>query len=221
MQNPGGERTYYAGVIYAAQASLIAEQSAVTGMTPQNAIIMLSDGQANAPNSKFPPSGSTASPSNAGYSVVTNSTSNTSTNLAGGTWGTYPDFNDECQQAIKAAQDAQAEGTTVYSVAFGSESNGCGIPGGGGTDTTLWATATGGNPALSLATLTPCVTMQNIASPAVTTGPLAGTSFFYADQTSVPNCSASSLAHFSTLADIFNAIANSFTTPRLLPNSAT
>ncbi len=218
MQNPGGERTYYAGVIYAAQASLLAEQNSISGLQTQNAIIMLSDGQANAPNSKFPQSNTSAAPTNAGYSVVTNSTGNTTTNLAGGTWGTYPDFNDECQQAIKAAQDAQAAGTQIWSVAFGSEASGCAT--GGGTDTTLWATATSGNAALSLATFTPCVTMENIASPAVTSGPLAGTTFFYADTSSV-GCSGANLGKFPTLSDIFNAVANSFTTPRLLPNNAT
>jgi hypothetical protein len=226
MQNPGGERTYYAGVIYAAQASLIAEQNSIAGLQTQNAIIMLSDGQANAPSSSFPAPGSTVSPSNAGYAVV--SDTSTTNNLAGGTWGTYPDFHDQCQQAIQAAQDAQNAGTTIWSVAYGSEANGCAVSGGGATvvDTTLWASATSGNPALSLATLTPCVTMKNIASPAVTSGPLAGTAFFYADATSASN-GCTDNAHsiggtaFTTLGDIFNAIANSFTTPRLLPNNAT
>jgi hypothetical protein len=228
MQNPGGERTYYASVIYAAQASLLAEQNSISGLQTQNAIIMLSDGQANAPNTSFPSSGSSVTPTSAGYSVTTNSSGNTTTNLAGGTWGTYPDFHDQCQQAIQAAQDAQAAGTTIWSVAYGSEANGCAVSGSGAVvaDTTFWASATSGNPALSLASLTPCVTMKNIASPTVTTGPLAGTSFFYADGTSASN-GCTDNAHsiggsaFTTLGDIFNAIANSFTTPRLLPNNAT
>ena len=222
MQNPGGERTYYAGVIYAAQASLLAEQNSISGMQTQNAIIMLSDGQANAPSSSFPGSGSSASPSGAGYSVVTNSTGNTSTNLAGGTWGTYPDFNDQCQQAIQAAQDAQAAGTIVEAVAFGSEANGCAVPGGGAvvTDTTLWGSATSGNNALSLATLTPCITMRNIASPPIILG-ASEISFFYADQTSAANgCTDNAHTNLTTLTDILQAIANSFTTPRLLPNNA-
>lgn len=223
MQNPGGESTYYASVIYAAQASLIAEQNSITNMQTQNAIIMLSDGEANAPNSKFPPSNSSVTPSGAGYSVVTNSTSNTTTNLAGSTWGTYPDFNDQCQQAIQAAQDAQGAGTIVEAVAFGSEANGCAVPGSGAkvTDTTLWASATGGNAALSLATLTPCITMRNIASPPVLIGS-SEISFFYADQTSAANgCSDNVHTDLTTLSDILMAIANSFTTPRLLPNNAT
>ncbi len=224
MRNPGGERTYYAGVIYAAQASLLAEQSSInsaSGMQTQNAIIILSDGQANAPSSKFPAPGSTVSPSGAGYAVVTNSSSDT-TNLAGGTWGTYPDFNDECQQAIKAAQDAQAAGTIVESVAFGSEANGCAVPGSGAvvTDTTLWASATSGNAPLSLSSLTPCVTMQNIASPPVFIGS-SEISFFYADQTSAANGCVDTLhPTLTTLSDILAAIANSFTTPRLLPTNA-
>ena len=43
---PGGEGTYYAQVIYAAQAALIAQQTANPGS--QNAMIILSDGDATA-----------------------------------------------------------------------------------------------------------------------------------------------------------------------------
>ena len=239
MKNPGGESTYYASVIYAAQAALLAQQAAETtaGFTTQNAMIILSDGQANAANTKFPSSSSTVSPLTTlgetdGISVSTNSTGNgytaggtgthgTGMNLTGGksTWGLYPDFHNECQQAIKAAQDAQNAGTIVYSVAFNSESDGCGVAGSGATvtDTVLLGTATSGQPALSLATLTPCIVMKNMASPASSTG----MTYFYAD-TSSSSSGCTDTAHtVQSIQDIFGAIAATFTTPRLVPNSTT
>ncbi len=218
MKNPGGESTYYGGVIYAAQAALAAEQKANGG---NNALIILSDGQANADNSKFPSSGSSASPSADGFTVTTNSTSNTTTNLTGtsGSFGYYPDFHDECQQAIMAAQAAQTAGTTVFSVAFGSEDDGCAVSGSGVTvtDTTLIATATSGNSALSLSTLTPCITMKNMASPTTANG----TSYFYADSSSASSGCTDTAHTVSQINQIFWAISSYFTTPRLVPNSAT
>jgi hypothetical protein len=185
-------------------------------------MILLSDGQAQAPNTKFPSSSNVpASGQNSqaayGFGVVTNSTSNTTTNLTNTAhaFGYYPDFHDECQQAIMAAQAANAAGTTVYSVAFGSEASGCTVPS-GGTDSTTIATATAGNAAISYSTLTPCLVMKNIASPATATA-----SYFYAD-TSSKSSGCTDTAHTVTeIADIFNAIAATFTSPRLLPNSAT
>jgi hypothetical protein len=218
MKNPGGESTYYGGVIYAAQAALAAEQATYGG---KNAMIILSDGQANADNSKFPssnnvPASGQSSQASYGFGVVTNSTSDTTTNLTNTSksFGYYPDFHDECQQAIMAAQAANTAGTTVYSVAFGSEATGCSSTS-GGTDSTTIATATAGNSTISYGTLTPCLTMKNIASPATTTA-----SYFYAD-TSSKTSGCTDTAHTVTeIADIFNAIAATFTTPRLLPNNA-
>jgi hypothetical protein len=212
MNTTGGENTYYGGVIYAAQDALVAEQKLHSGS--QNAIILLSDGQANAANTKFPPSSSSASPSADGYSVVTNSTSNTG-NLANPTtasdFGKYPDFNDQCQQAIQAGEDATAAGTTVFAVAYGSEDTGC-TSSSGGTDSTL--VATGNNASFTLSTLTPCVTMENIAS---------SLSDFYSDYNQSNDGVATPCEDNShptvNLSDISLAIASTFTTPRLLPNN--
>jgi len=99
MSNPGGEGTYYAGVIYAAQAALTAEQALPGNSGSQNVMILLSDGDATSTQSQM---GSSA----------TNS-------------GTYPSYNHECQQAVTAAQAATAAGTTVYAVAYGATSSGC------------------------------------------------------------------------------------------------
>ncbi|MGO9336878.1 MAG: pilus assembly protein TadG-related protein [Terracidiphilus sp.] len=207
LPNVGGESTYYGGVLYAAQAALVAEQAANPGSL--NAIILLSDGQANADSSKFPQKTSTPSPAASGIAVTSSGSS--TTNLTGGanTFGLYPDFNDECQQAIMAAQSAAAAGTRVYAVAYGSEDSGCGV---GGTDTSL--VATGQNASFTLSTLTPCVTMENIAS---------SLNYFYSDYNqSGSGSSCQDASHtVSTLADIFLAISADFTTPRLIPNSAT
>jgi Flp pilus assembly protein TadG len=57
MQAPGGDGTYYAGVIYAAQAALIAQAASETAANananPQNIMIILTDGEANASASKM------------------------------------------------------------------------------------------------------------------------------------------------------------------------
>jgi len=97
LKTPGGVRTYFAGAIYAAQASVAAEQAARPGS--QNIIIFMSDGEANSMRNQLERS-------------ATNS-------------GTYPSWVDECGQAITAAKAATAAGTRVYSIADGAESSGC------------------------------------------------------------------------------------------------
>jgi len=210
LPNIGGESTYYASVIYAAQAALVQEQKLNSGS--KNAMIILSDGQANADSGKFPAPTSTASTGGLSVTAAGSSTySATATNLLGvaGTWGQYPDYNDECQQAIVAAQAATTAGTTVYGVGYGAEDAGCGA--GGGTDTYLYAT--GNNVPFTLSSLTACVAMENMAS---------NLSTFFSD----PNQSGSgssctdSVHTTTTLADIALAIASKFTTPQLIPNNA-
>jgi hypothetical protein len=93
----GGEGTYYAGVIYAAQAALVAEKTANPGS--QNVMVIISDGDANA----------------------------TSAHMTGAstTSGTYPSTKNQCAQAVTAANAATTAGTKVISVAYGSTSSGC------------------------------------------------------------------------------------------------
>jgi Flp pilus assembly protein TadG len=95
MQTPGGDGTYYAGAIYAAQSSLIAQQAANPGSL--NALIILSDGDAS--------STKIAGASHSG--------------------NVYGSLDDQCQQAVAAAKAATAAGTTVYSIAYGASSSGC------------------------------------------------------------------------------------------------
>ena len=94
LQTPGGQGTYYAGAIYAALSSLAAKQAANPGS--QNALIILSDGDA--------------------------STGNISGTLTKNR--TYPSLSNQCQQGITAAKTAPS-GTTVYTIAYGASSSGC------------------------------------------------------------------------------------------------
>ena len=104
IQDPGGEGTYYAGVISEAQANL----SAITGARAkmQGAIILLSDGDASSRwDSSGPP-----------QSQFTSSTAQS--------YGQY-----ECHQAVTAAQTAANTAnsggfkTWVYSIAYGSSTS--------------------------------------------------------------------------------------------------
>jgi Flp pilus assembly protein TadG len=244
--NVGEGTTYYAAVIYAAQSALLAEQIANPGS--QNAMILLSDGQANTQWIYFPqgslkqsPSANTAAPSTivtgstypAGYDTL-KSTPNTSAYVAahytnptseatGTISGMYPDFFDECQQAILAGQAATYAGTRVYAIAYGSEGTGCGSATHAQDYTDVTLVATGSNlvvplnvPFTSLSALTPCMTMENIAS---------SLTYFYSDYLQSgsgvdPSCQAQ-VNSFTNIGEIFQAISASFTTPRLIPNTAT
>jgi hypothetical protein len=198
LNTDGGEGTYYAGAIYAAQAALLAAQ--VNNSNSKNAIILLSDGAASASSSQMAPPASTTGN---GLSALTST-------------GVYPSAADECQQAIVAAQQATIAGTRVYAVAYGSESSGCTTSSGGtdsGTPVTLPATP---NAAFTLSgsnALTPCITMENIAS---------SLQYFYSDANqSNSNSTCQDNAHTVTyLSQIFQAISSDFTTPRLIPNNA-
>jgi hypothetical protein len=237
----GFGNTYLASSIYEAQAALAAEKSANGGQNAiillsdgnTNASYYSKNssayGTANSTNQyadayQFPsgPAGSevgptSTSPSDPVPAYYTPATSTSSTvgysTLGVNGKGIYPDWYDQCQQAITAAQYATSNGTTVYSVAYGSGSAGCNSGWNIGlTDTTL--TATGANQSFTLSTLDPCVTMENIAS---------SLSTFYSDYKQGGTTGTCVDAAHSTvsLQDIFQAIATNFTTPRLIPNNAT
>ncbi len=110
---PGGESTYYAAVLYAAQAALLQQQAAEqanSSITAQNAIILFSDGDAEAASGNM---ANSASQTCSGCLVATAN-------------GTYPSWKNECQQAITAAQTIASQGTRIYTIAYGAESSGCG-----------------------------------------------------------------------------------------------
>ena len=101
MQTPGGDGTYYAGAIYAATSSLVAQQAANPNSV--NALIILSDGDADSGN------------------IATTGNKN-----AGNNGALYGSSQDQCAQAVAAAKYAQGlPNTTVYTIAYGSPSSGC------------------------------------------------------------------------------------------------
>ncbi|MFZ1015360.1 MAG: pilus assembly protein TadG-related protein, partial [Terracidiphilus sp.] len=85
MAAVGGQGTYYAGAIYAALASLAYQQANNPIPGSKNALIILSDGDANATT---------------GHMTATNGQTLQSN-------GTYPSLKDQCHQAITAAQTAR------------------------------------------------------------------------------------------------------------------
>jgi len=97
LQPIGGAGTYYAQIIYTAQAYLAAEQALYP--QAQNVMILLSDGDANASSSDMPGASTTST--------------------------TYMSTRQQCHQAVTAAQAATAAGTLVYTVAYGAEASGC------------------------------------------------------------------------------------------------
>jgi hypothetical protein len=103
LQTPGGLGTYYAGALWAAQAADLQNQALTGRSGSQNAIIILSDGAANATKMAAKDDGGTAV-SKTAY--------------------TYPSTINQCQQAIDAAQKITAAGTTIYSVAYGADTSG-------------------------------------------------------------------------------------------------
>jgi len=230
--------TDYAPVLYAAQASLIAEQTLHPGS--QNAIILISDSGSNAQWFYFPQGSmwqwpstnssepSTIAPGSNGYDTL-NSTPNLNAapasslstpnqEVSGAISGVYPDFMDECQQGIVAAQAATTAGTTVFSVAYGAGNNsasGCGNASKVQSYNDVTTVTTGKNvPFSALKSLSACVAMQNMASSMDT---------FYSDWTqSGSNSTCQDNQHPEVyLNDVFNAIASTFTTARLIPNNAT
>jgi hypothetical protein len=175
IQTPGGDGTYYTGAIYAAQSSLVAAQAANPGS--ENVMIILSDGDANAQSGKMV---------------------NSSNQNVGHSGNTYPSLDDQCHQAITAANYATANGTIVYTIAYGASSSGC-------------ASDTG-----SLA-ISPCSAMQQMSS-----GWSSGdTSHFYSDASASQNKGQCAATSTYTLNNIFTSIAAKISQARLIPDGIT
>jgi hypothetical protein len=137
IQAKGGEGTYYAQAIYAAQAALIAQQAANPGS--QNAMIILGDGDMSA---------------SSGLVAQTGTLNGTGSGSNKNTY-TYPSAVGQCGQAIIAAQSAAVTpnangvtGTRVYTVGYGIASGGC------STDATYSA----------YKSVSACTTMKDMAS---------------------------------------------------------
>ena len=184
MQTPGGAGTYYAGVIYEAQSSLIAQSTA--NPNTKNVLIILSDGDASS-------GGGGNSCRLPGGVCMLDSSGNPATNNG----ATYPSLQDQCAQAVAAANYATSQGTTVYTVAYGSPSSGC------STDVSSRSNPTGTN-------ITPCQAMQKMASTPAD---------FYSDSTATGGGACPAPAGPLGLAAIFQNLAGQFSAARLIPNN--
>ncbi len=246
LQAPGGEGTYYAQVIYAAQAALANQQSSFPGS--KNIMIILSDGDATACNSQaYTADGGNSSCSNGDQIVAVNcpgvngsgtcvsanvsisgsstsigcppggctstplnGTGTSTTNHSGYNVATYPSALGECGQAVQAAQAATQAGTTVYTVAMGSQTSGGCL-----TDqhVTISSGSTYGAESYPGGTYSgqPCNAIAAMASNENT---------FYSDNTGGCAALVNTAAQFETIGGIFQAIANSLTNARLIPASA-
>ncbi len=214
IQAPGGEGTYYAQVIYAAQAALQAQQVANPGS--QNAIILLTDGDATACASNANTSaGACSSKSQLMASEGTlNGTGTSSTNPAGTAGGNcygyncpaYPSALGECGQAVLAAQAAANGGTTVYTIGYGAETSG------GCTTDATYSASVSTNGGSWRAGDQPCQAIAAMASTAVN---------FYSDDGSGCEATAPSNQNLTKLTAIFRAITDNMSSPRLIPKGTT
>jgi hypothetical protein len=120
-------------------------------------------------------------------------TSNPATYL--NTNGNYPSYKDMCQQGIAEASAAKTAGTKIYVVAYGA------------ADTSSGYCKTD-SPAQN-----PCTVLQTMSSGA--------TEYFFADGSSISNgCTppTGGQASFTSLTQIFSAIAGDLSVGRLIPN---
>jgi Flp pilus assembly protein TadG len=212
---PGGYGTYYAQAIYTAQAALIAEQTAEPGSS--NVMIILSDGDATA----CAANGNTAAGAcntkadlvvQTGYlngTIAASPGNCTAAHNCSPTSYTYPSAVGECGQAVVAAQAAAAAGTKVETIGYGSETSGC------TTDATYSATVSSttyagtgwGATGAWKAGDSPCQALAAMA---------AGLQFFYSDDGN--GCVSPDNGSITQLNQIFGAITNGLSSPRLLPN---
>jgi Flp pilus assembly protein TadG len=109
IQGKGGEGTYYAQAIYAAQTALIAQQAANPGS--QNAMIILGDGDMSSSAISGQMKAQTGTLNGTGSGSNKNSYA-------------YPSALGQCGQSIIAAQAADASGTRVYTVGYGAAKSG-------------------------------------------------------------------------------------------------
>jgi Flp pilus assembly protein TadG len=141
LQAPGGEGTFYAQAISAAQTALQSEGSS----TAQNVIILLSDGEANATSSDMD------------STYASTACSPTSVCSPG-------HLEQQCNQAVVNAQSATTNGTWVFAIAYDAGGAGTGCPSqsvtSGKTTTTIYDSPNGKN----VNVWTPCTALQTIAS---------------------------------------------------------
>ena len=204
LQAPGGKATYYAQVIYAAQAALVTQQGNNPGS--RNAIILLSDGDATAcaenANTSANACGGAADITATEGTLNGTCTSSRSCSNSNATTVTYPSALGECGQAVLAAQYAANQGTTVYTIGYGTETSGGCL-----TDKTYSASVTTNGGTWGPGDQ-PCAAMAAMAS---------STANFYSDDGSGCKATLPSNQSITKLTSIFRAITDNMTVPRLIP----
>ncbi|HEY1501539.1 MAG TPA: pilus assembly protein TadG-related protein [Acidobacteriaceae bacterium] len=206
----GYENTYYAGAIYAAQASLLAEQVVQVSngvKNSQNVIILLSDGNATAKENS--PGGAFSAGSN---DMVSSSSQSTAW---GDSTGNYPNSNGggswigECGQGVTAAQYAATysnNNTTVFTISYGSP-----------TSSSNSNCASDRNSKSSNYDISPCQAMQQMSS-----GWPNDKTHFYSDYYAPGGDSGCQAADqnntITSLNNIFKSILVNLTGARLIPN---
>jgi len=217
LGTPGGAQTYYAQVIYTAQAALVAQQKASPGST--NAIILLTDGNATACGGSTANTSAGACSSNPAniqaVSGTLNGTGTSSTNPTGYLSPTYPSVLGTCGQAVQAAKDVATSTTInnagsftkVITIGYGTLLSGC------SSDKTYSNTVTnaGGN-ATWKAGDNPCNSIQAMAD---------SSADFYSDDANGCKATDTTNASFTSLTQIFDKIAGQLSAPRLIPNGLT
>ena len=206
IQAPGGEATYYAQVIYAAQAALQTQQTNNPGS--QNAIILLTDGDATACASN---ANTSAGACNSKSELVAlegtlNGTGTSTSNPTGYKSYTYPSALGECGQAVLAAQAAATAGTTVYTIGYGAETSGGCL-----SDKTYSASVSTSGGSWGPGDQ-PCKAIAAMASSTVN---------FYSDDGQGCEATAPSNQNLTKLTAIFRAIVDNMSSPRLIPNGTT
>ena len=206
IQAPGGEATYYAQVLYAAQAALLKQQAANPGS--QNAIILLTDGDATACASNANTSaGACNSKSELVASEGTlNGTGTKTSNPTGYLSYTYPSALGECGQAVLAAQAAANAGTTVYTIGYGSPTSG------GCLSDKTYSQSVSTNGGSWSHGGQPCQALAAMASTATN---------FYSDDGEGCEATAPTNQNLTKLTAIFRAIVDNMSSPRLIPNGTT
>lgn len=111
-----------------------------------------------------------------------------------------PHNNNECQQAVSAAQNAQTNHATVVTIAYGSPTSS--PPGSCSTDSS---------------NLSACQTLLKMATKG--NGSNAAPQWFYSDTTGGSSSCTSGAHSITDLSAIFQDIGSSFTNARLIPSS--
>jgi Flp pilus assembly protein TadG len=228
---PGGEGTYYAQVIYAAQTALATEKAA-NGFS--NMMIILSDGDATACNTTLATAGGTKTTNSCGtgkpdqITAATGNLNGTGTAIGnplkpagcsgsnpaitcnGYLSANYPSALGECGQAVVAAQYAASQGTTVYAVGYGTEASGC-TTDSSYSDTVAAGSYGGGN---WQAGDSPCQAMAAMSS--ATNG-----STFFSDQVNGCDSTDTNNVGITSLKAIFERVGADISSARLIPNTTT